>query len=503
MPPLHPLLGHLPVLARIMSALPKDAHPHYLPDQLRRAYPSLGPIFYIDAWPFATFTLVLASPSILAQVTTEHNSPKFPAIRDFLYPLTGGRDIVSMDGGEWKMWRSIFNPGFSASHLMTMVPDMIQETAIFCERLKEFARKGKVFRMKGLTDDLAMDIIGKVVLDSNLNVQRSSNPMVNALRRQMKWMAFGSEGNPLQQYHPLRPFVHFFNTWRINRYLSPEVDARFTFRKEQKNQYKDSGAKGATKSGKSVIDLALTAYLKQNAAAAADISNPDPAKSMDPTFKELAMNQVKLFLFSGHDTTSSSLCYTLYLLSTHPRTLSRVRAEHNEVFGPEPNGAAARITADPYSLNKLPYTTAVIKESLRLYPAASSTRSGEPGFCITGPDGRKYPTEDCLLWMISHGLHRDPAYWPEPDSFIPERWLVESAGDALYPVKGAWRPFEHGPRACIGVELSMIELKIVVVLVARGFELEAVYTDVDAGKRGGVRTVVGERAYQLGMTGQP
>lgn len=164
MPPVNPLLGHLLILARILSKLPKDAHVHYLPDQLRRAYPEMGPIFYIDGWPFMTFTLVLASPSTLAQITTEHNSPKFPAIKDFLYPLTNGKDIVSMDGREWKMWRNIFNPGFSASHLITVVPDIVKETMVLCDVLKQYAESRSVFSMKSLTDNLAMDVIGKVVL---------------------------------------------------------------------------------------------------------------------------------------------------------------------------------------------------------------------------------------------------------------------------------------------------------------------------------------------------
>ena len=307
-------------------------------------------------------------------------------------------------------------------------------------------------------------------------------------------MAFGSEGNPLQQYHPLRPFVHMYNTWKINIYVSPEVDARFTSRKDQRRGKEN-------KPGKSVIDLALTAYLKQNSTDTGD----SYAQSMDPTFKDLAVNQVKLFLFSGHDTTSSSICYTLYLLSINPGVLSRVRAEHDEVFGIDPKQAATRIIDDPYLLNKLPYTTAMIKESLRLYPPASSTRSGEPGYTISDSHGLKYPTEDCLIWMISHAVQRDPAYWPQPDDFVPERWLTEP-GDPMYPVKGAWRPFEHGPRACIGIELSMIELKLVVALVARRFDIKAVYGEVDAMKgrgKGELRTVVEERAYQLGMTGQP
>jgi len=164
MPPHHLIFGHLIVLARIMSKLPKDAHPHYLPDQLRQTYPDLGPIFYLDAWPFITLTLVVASPATLSQITTERVLPKFPAIKDFLYPLANGKDLVSMDGREWKYWRNILNSGFSASHLITLVPDIVRETAVFCEMLQHHAREHDVFRMKALTDNLAMDVIGKVVL---------------------------------------------------------------------------------------------------------------------------------------------------------------------------------------------------------------------------------------------------------------------------------------------------------------------------------------------------
>ena len=164
MPPVHPIFGHLLVIYRILSKLPQDAHPHYLPDQIRRAMPELGPIFYIDAWPFLTLTLVVASPSSLHQITQEHSLPKFPAIRSFLYPLTNGLDIVSMDGQQWKTWRNVFNPGFSANHLMTLVPDIVRESAVFCKVLQSHAQKQDVFAMKGLTDNLAMDVIGRVVL---------------------------------------------------------------------------------------------------------------------------------------------------------------------------------------------------------------------------------------------------------------------------------------------------------------------------------------------------
>lgn len=164
MPPVHPVFGHLLICYRVMSKLPKDAHPHYLPDQIRRAMPDLGPLFYLDAWPFLTSMLVVASPSTLHQITQGHTLPKFPAIRSFLYPLTGGMDIVSMDGQQWKAWRSLFNPGFSASHLMTQVPDIVAETMILANVLREHAQKQDCFEMKSLTDNLAMDVIGRVIL---------------------------------------------------------------------------------------------------------------------------------------------------------------------------------------------------------------------------------------------------------------------------------------------------------------------------------------------------
>ena len=327
--------------------------------------------------------------------------------------------------------------------------------------------------------------------------------MVNALRRQMRWMAFGSEGNPLQQYHPFRPFVHWYNTYQMNQYISPEVDARFEmYRNASRSEDKSS----AIVRNKSVIDLALIAYLKQN-------PNISSSSGIDPLFKDIAINQMKLFLFSGHDTTSSTVCYILYLLSIYPDVLSRIRAEHDDVFGSDSSQAANKISEDPYLLNKLPYTTATIKESMRLFPAASTTRRGEPSFTITDPrNGLHYPADQStLIWLVSHACHHDPAFWPRANEFLPERWLAKE-GEEFCPKQGAWRPFELGPRACIGKELSLLELKVLLSLVARCFELTAAYKELDAAEEeqhkskklrmAVVKTVDGERAYQVGK-GEP
>ena len=144
---------------------------------------------------------------------------------------------------------------------------------------------------------------------------------------------------------------------------------------------------------------------------------------------------------------------------------------------------------------------------MRLFPAASTTRRGEPSFTITDPrNGLHYPADpDMLIWLVSHACHRDPAFWPRANEFLPERWLAKE-GEEMYPKQGAWRPFELGPRACIGKELSLLELKIVLCLVVRRFEISAVYEELDAEidteRKKIVKTVDGERAYQVGK-GEP
>ncbi len=290
----------------------------------------------------------------------------------------------------------------------------------------------------------------------------------------------------MQRYNPARPFINAYNTYQMDKYLSPKVDARFQIHQDRNRDLKRS---------KSVIDLALTAYFS-------DSGHESSNHGLNPRFKSLLMSQVKLFLFSGHDTTSSTICYIFYVLSVYPSVLQRLRAEHDSVFGSDVSKTASLIACDSHILNQLPYTVAVIKETMRLFPAASTTRSGEPGFTIKDPDrGREYPTFGYLVWLIPHAVQRDPEYWTQPDRFLPERWLV-SPGNILHPKKGTLRPFEHGPRSCIGKEMSMIEMKIVLALTSREFQITTVYDEVDRDSSTGIRTVDGERAYQV-QHGQP
>ena len=289
--------------------------------------------------------------------------------------------------------------------------------------------------------------------------------------------------NPFKRWNPIRPLAHWYYTHVIYQYIARELENRFASRQESI----DTSDKKLPKS-KTIVDLALDTYLEEQTGLAT-------TSKMDATFEKFAVSQMKIFILAGHDTTSSTLCYIFYLLSKNPPALQRIRAEHDAVFGSSLAETPSVILCNPHTLNQIPNTLAVIKEALRLFPPASSVRDGDANFALTH-DGRQYPTEGCIVWSLHQAMHREPLYWPEPDTFLPERWLVPQ-GDPLYPVKGAWRPFEFGPRNCIGQELAMLEIKLVLAMTVREFEVQACYEEWDRGKgRWGPTMVNGEKAYQ-------
>jgi len=292
--------------------------------------------------------------------------------------------------------------------------------------------------------------------------------------------------NPLDVFSPFRAIMRRWNGYHMDRYIGAELDKRYQEHLQDKV---------ATPS-KAVIDLTLQTYiadLKENGKLGTDVL----AQRLDPEFRTFAIHQIRLFLFVGYDSMSSTICYAVHLLSSKPSTLEKIRREHDAAFGPDLASLPDTLLANPHLLNSLPYTTAVIKETLRLFAPGAGVRSGLPGSEIIGEDGTRYPITGTMVYVVHMATHRAPEYWHEPDSFIPERWLVEP-GHKLYPMKNAWRPFEWGPRACIGQNLAMTELRITLAVLCRQYDIKPAYEEWDSlHPAKGLNTYRGERAYQI------
>ena len=304
------------------------------------------------------------------------------------------------------------------------------------------------------------------------------------MRHTLDWHFLGELRNPIVRWSPLIRLISWYNGRKMDKYISTVLDQRYA-------EWRTG--KVTSQSNRAAIDLALADYMS---------THKDKAEeTLDPKFKAWAIIQLRLLFFVAHDSTSATICYIFYMLSKHPSALQTLREEHEQVFGKDLSAISTLLREQPQLLNKLNYTTAVIKEILRLFPPASGFRIGRPDVHLQDDKGNTYPTEGTRLWVLHSTLHKNPKYWKEPNSFIPERWLV-GPEDPLYPVRGAWRPFEYGPRNCLGQTLSMLDLKITIAMTVRTFEVKDAYEEWD--KLNGttrVRTFNGERAYQVGNGG--
>lgn len=164
MPPHHWLLGHIPLIVSIIRSMPPSAHGLYVGDQIRQLYPHLDSAFYLDTWPFANPILVVLKPDMMYQLTQANQIPKDKGLRRFLEPLTGKEDLVTLEGSTWKRWRAIFNPGFSATHITSLIPGMIEEVEVFKNILNEHARNEAIFFLEEATLNHTIDIISRIVM---------------------------------------------------------------------------------------------------------------------------------------------------------------------------------------------------------------------------------------------------------------------------------------------------------------------------------------------------
>ncbi|MEX2201576.1 MAG: cytochrome P450 [Dongiaceae bacterium] len=164
----------------------------------------------------------------------------------------------------------------------------------------------------------------------------------------------------------------------------------------------------------------------------------------DPAFPEMTDKQLRdeivTFLLTGHETTATALGWTLRHMSRHPAVLGKMR-EEVRALADEPPGFD--------DLKRLPYTTAVFYESMRLRPAVPLLiRVADQDDEIGGVPIRA----GVRVGVSILGVHHHPDFWPEPTVFRPERFL-----DGTERQPGTYLAFSAGARSCIGSRLAMIE----------------------------------------------
>ncbi|KAJ7128256.1 fatty acid hydroxylase [Mycena filopes] len=186
-------------------------------------------------------------------------------------------------------------------------------------------------------------------------------------------------------------------------------------------------------------------------------SDPQTGKKMSAD--SISRNLIT-FLIAGHETSSGMLTFAIYHLLRTPEAMRKVRAEVDAVLGDRP--------AQVDDLGKLPYLTAVMRETLRLTPTAGK-RGVTPIKDTTIGGGKYFVKAGETILIHVWNMHRDPRVWGEDaEVFRPERHL-DGKFEALPP--NAWQPFGFGMRGCIGRAFAWQEVIFVLATVIQRFDL--------------------------------
>jgi cytochrome P450 len=175
-------------------------------------------------------------------------------------------------------------------------------------------------------------------------------------------------------------------------------------------------------------------------------------------------DEVMTLLLAGHETTALTLTWAFLLLDRNPDARLRLEAELAAVLGAE--------SPSPDVVSALPYTQAIVNETLRLYPPAYVT--GREAIRQTRVGGTAIPKGHIIL-ISMYTTHRDARFFPEPDEFRPERWL--DGLEKRLP-RGAFIPFGMGSRMCIGAAFAMMEAVLLLATIARRWRFELVPAEI-------------------------
>jgi cytochrome P450 len=324
----------------------------------------------------------------------------------------------------------------------------------FVKYLDQLATSREEFLLEKLISNLTFDVIGAAVLETDLNAQQmdsSKQGEVPRLFSELMQTYLDDKNNLPWWIVPLTTLKRNRVAKRIEVLVKGIIQQKYNDLKEE--------AKGNR--SRSIVALSF-----------------QDTETLTPQLLSETSDQVRNFLFAGHDTTTSLLQWALYELSRTPRALKAVRDELDEIFGPQEvdplSMCASFATRGEEIFPRLHYINAVIKETLRLHAPAATTRMTPPGsgFTVHAPTGEEYNLDGTIMYLCHSIIQRDPSvYGDTADVWVPERWLGEAAKSIP---ASAWRPFERGPRNCIGSELANIESRIIISIVARKYDFAKV-----------------------------
>lgn len=375
---------------------------------------------------------VVNAPELVRQVLVEQVElfPKHRYTAWTLKPLIG-EAIFAVNGQQWQQQRRLLDPAFQAAALQRALPLMAQACRASLQRLSDQVGVGKEIDIDQEMTLLAADVILRTLTATPLAPQQAG-PIFAAFALYQRRAARGLVWRLLRCPKSwLEPGLHQAAA-PIRRWISEAVAAQ----------------------------LAMADPPATMLQALIDARDPATGASFD----EGALVDQLCFLFlAGHETSASALAMALYLLSECPELQAQLRQERQGLLVGEQQSLRF---AD---LRQLHWHTAVFNETLRLYPPVSFFIREAMANSDIG--GQRCPMASLLTlspWLI----HRHHNHWPDPDQFIPERFLPSAPEREQRLAREAFLPYGLGPRKCPGAAFAQQEAVLVLAELLAQFALE-------------------------------
>jgi cytochrome P450 len=363
--------------------------------------------------------VLLSDPDLIRGVLVEERSAfvkgrALQAARRLL-----GDGLLTSEGVDHRRRRRLIQPVFHSALIERYGAAMVDAAEQSSARL----RAGAVVDANAEMTRLALDIVGRTIFDAD--VEADAPEIGRVLQAGMRvFHRFLLPGGELMWRLPLPATRRFFA-------------ARTAF---DQAVFELIRGRREPRPAPDLIDHLLALEAEDGSRALSDAEIRDEAVTL---------------LLAGHETTAQALTWTWHLLARNPAASARLTNELASVLGDRPPEVA--------DIPNLHYTTAVFRESLRVYPpvwalARIATRPVQLAG-LTVPEGR---TVVMSQWVV----HRDPASFDQPQAFRPERWL-----GGLQPSPGSYFPFGAGSRICIGERFATLEGTLVLAALARRWRL--------------------------------
>jgi cytochrome P450 len=366
---------------------------------------SLGDVVEIPMPRYRVF--VLNHPDLVWDVlsTANRRFEKSPTLRLGAARVLGD-GLLTSEGDLHRRQRRLIGPVFHHDRIASFGTAMVEAARLEAARI----HAGDVVDVHALMQRLTLAIVAGTVFGADVETEDAA-----AITTAMEEV--------------LSQFGRQFSPWlALSRRLPLPANRRFdrsvaTFDRLVRRMIRARRASGA--GGNDLLSLLLSA--REDGGGMDDLQVRDEAVTL---------------LLAGHETTATALTWTLWLLGLCPDAADRLVADVRDSGRPGP------------------WVEAVVSESMRLRPPAWAIGRT----CVEDHDAAGVTIDAGSVVVVSPWLlHHDARWWPEPDGFRPERWLVE---DRSRP-RHAFLPFGGGPRMCIGEGFAWLEATLVLQTLSR------------------------------------